>query len=805
LVKVTYVEALPGLQGRGVASMSQSQASTRSMGLWRGTRSVGKRVAHGGSSSDHGNRTGQPVLSGAAEIVVASLINGAPLDGNSRAMTNLRDAFMAESADESTAAASRCAALRSGFASALQAALRRHPEAAVLFDENGAGHTHIEVRGTARRKMQSATFLVGRTPACDVHASGDATVSRLQFVAVMLPKAIVVIDAWSLAGTRTMSRSAHDVRLLPSSTPSHRAAFLLGVRERVTLYIGKKTTLTLGPKEAEAAEQAATAIPPSIRSVNAASVPQATAIPASPSCTPTPAPRTPTLRLGEVATSPKAERPPSPDVANPAQVGVEPMPGTFAEPPSSENASGQHLGRNGSSHTRLVRCLSAVRACVRLKHAPATRAQILWRCRAAVRSRLISEEQCNELEGRVRSTPETMDEVREILDGLGVRQAPKQAAAHLKPGAKVQIHGLAATPALNGARGICEEWLADRGRWAVRLGNGELAAVKPGNVTAELPEVFVPPEVSDGSMLTLQCLAPGCSRTVMTCKNEPRQPYRCECGAAPRCTGCGEWPYHYHARCVDVPKLRERWVDWTVAGGRRAYRGLRAKAFREATAQRRALREAAEALSATPCSMKTGMKSAPPPRKRNMLAARANFIRGEGLHHFFTSCAICGSKGGCIIGPRFRCIHCPSFDCCFKCEPKLKKRHDKEHIFEILFECQFDWSQAGIELPPGTRARVRENPIGGTSQRVPDGHPETFDGDAGVSASAAAPPSTAPSGAPRPKRKVRGYGLDGVILGFKRGRYDLQLKEDGSIRHVLPGDLQPLLSQKKAKELLGDL
>jgi len=340
----------------------------------------------------------------------------------------------------------------------------------------------------------------------------------------------------------------------------------------------------------------------------------------------------------------------------------------------------------------------------------------------------------------------------------------------------------------------------------VRLGNGELAALKPGNLTAELPEVFVPPEISDGSMLTLQCQAPGCNRSVMTCKNEARQPYRCECGAAPRCTGCGEWPFHYHAQCLDVPKLRERWVDWTVAGGRRAYRGLRAKAFREAVAQRRALREAADALSATPSCDKTRTKPAPPSRKRNMLAARANFIRGEGVHHFFTSCAICGSKGGCIVGPRFRCIHCPSFDCCFKCEPKLQKRHDKDHIFEILFECEFDWGQAGIELPPGTRARVRENPVG-ASQSAPDGRPDSFEGDGGVSASAAAPPSTAPRlrGPPRPKRKVRGYGLDGVILGFKRGRYDLQLKEDGSIRHVLPCDLQPLLSQQKAKELLGDL
>lgn len=247
------------------------------------------------------------------------------------------------------------------------------------------------------------------------------------------------------------------------------------------------------------------------------------------------------------------------------------------------------------------------------------------------------------------------------------------------------------------------------------------------------------------------------------------------------CTACSASPYHVHASCAQVPKLRERWSDWLKGRGRLAYNGLRKRAVREATAQRRALQEVGEVPEAP----------APEERRRHLLAARAKFIKGEGVRHFFTRCAFCGSGGNCIVGPRFRCIHCPAFDCCLKCEPRLKDEHDKDHIFEILFECEFDWAGAGVELPTGTRVRLRQHAVamsGGEASGLPE--------------AAAASLSSAPLAGQ--KRKRRGYGLEGVIRAFKKGRYDVELLSDAgtAMRHVLPQQLQPLLTQGQAQELL---
>lgn len=214
-----------------------------------------------------------------------------------------------------------------------------------------------------------------------------------------------------------------------------------------------------------------------------------------------------------------------------------------------------------------------------------------------------------------------------------------------------------------------------------------------------------------------------------------------------------------------------QWCDWQHGSGRRIYQGLCQKAGREAAVQRRLLREAQEAI---------GASSSPSSRKRHLLAARAKFIKGQGVRHFFTRCALCGSNDGCIVGPRFRCLHCPAFDCCLKCEPRLEKEHAANHVFEILFECDFDWGKAGVELPPGTRARLRQHPVEGGDAVTT--RPEQAD----VSRS----------------RKRRGYGMEGVIREFKRGRYDVEMDE-GGLRHVLPQDLQPLLSQRRAQELLS--
>jgi len=172
----------------------------------------------------------------------------------------------------------------------------------------------------------------------------------------------------------------------------------------------------------------------------------------------------------------------------------------------------------------------------------------------------------------------------------------------------------------------------------------------------------------------IKCAASGCAESVAVAKHESRRRFQCPCGAASVCTGCAASPYHFHAACAEVPTLRARWHDWLRGRGRVAYRGLRQRAVREATAQRRALQEAAEVIEAP----------GPDARRRHLLGARAKFIKGEGVRHFFTCCSLCGSEEKCIVGPRFRCIHCPAFDCCLKCEPRLATEHDPEHIFEIL-------------------------------------------------------------------------------------------------------------------------
>ncbi|CAJ1349831.1 unnamed protein product [Effrenium voratum] len=86
---------------------------------------------------------------------------------------------------------------------------------------------------------------------------------------------------------------------------------------------------------------------------------------------------------------------------------------------------------------------------------------------------------------------------------------------------------------------------------------------------------------------------------------------------------------------------------------------------------------------------------------------------------FFLSaapCAVCGVDR--IVGPRFRCIHCPSFSVCpdaqresgewicQKCEPKLE--HAEGHVFEIMFEDDLDWEKVDVQLPKGIRARLRK-------------------------------------------------------------------------------------------------
>merc|ERR1719277_2516519 len=63
---------------------------------------------------------------------------------------------------------------------------------------------------------------------------------------------------------------------------------------------------------------------------------------------------------------------------------------------------------------------------------------------------------------------------------------------------------------------------------------------------------------------------------------------------------------------------------------------------------------------------------------------------------------MCGSRG--IEGPCFRCIHCESFSICSMCEPRVSAFHSADHVFEIMYESNYDWSQ--VSLPVDMPVRI---------------------------------------------------------------------------------------------------
>lgn len=143
-------------------------------------------------------------------------------------------------------------------------------------------------------------------------------------------------------------------------------------------------------------------------------------------------------------------------------------------------------------------------------------------------------------------------------------------------------------------------------------------------------------------------------------------------------------------------------------------------------------------------------------------------VRGKLVRHFNVTCCLCSKDGSCIVGPRFRCIHCKSFNVCLKCEPELLEKHNPEHVFEVLLESEFDWGRQGAELPVGTRARVAAWRPGCPSESI--------------------------------ARKLE--GICGIVKGLKRGRYELEL-EDGTRKRVALELVEPLVTQKQAEKLLA--
>jgi len=744
------------------------------------------------------------ILGGAAEAVAASICEEASLDVGRGPLRELRDALLQEHADCDPAAADRCAKLRNSFAVAVLMALAKRPQAAALLKGEFLRHIQVEVRGTARRTMIQPVFSVGRAPECDIQMYGDVTLSRLQLIVVALPKAVIVIDAWSSGGTRVVRRSSTVAESLPCSVPDKRLAFVLASDESAILLIGQKTTLTVGPT---LPHTQALRIPASVPAlVEAAAKPAASAPAPAPVAAAQSSPAMATAKSNVcadrsaktgVATSAVAHSvqptparavslvkssnsPASSSTARPQAV-AQPIVATAAAAeavafsvPDRQNSSlataqdSSTSGEPAPSPSKRQRT-GSVRAFVQRQLSAVWRKRVMARIQAAVRSQLLSESQGADLQTRIREAGAGEDEIRDILDGLGIPAAPDDPQYSLQPGAVVRLQGLEGSPELNGAVGTAEEWLASRGRWSVRLSPTVVHAIKSQNLVIVAQPVCV--KVEPG-----RCPSGTCT-VALTKEEEPRSRLECCCGASAVCSRCGLTPYHYHADCTKQDALRQRWLEW-LRGGRDAYQKVCRTANREAIAHKRAMKEALQISAeredaAGPVAV---ARAASPDVRRRLMAARAGAISGHGVCHLFTRCALCGTDGQCIVGPRFRCVHCPSFDCCLKCEPRLLAgEHDKQHVFEILFESEFDWASTGIALPIGTRARLRG----------------TWEGHASGQA----------NGTTGGGRKRRQHGMEGVIKSFKREKYELELDGVG-IRHVAIQDLQPLLSQKQAERLL---
>jgi len=160
--------------------------------------------------------------------------------------------MLAESADESDAAAIRCMLLRADLSAALREALAARPETAHvvgmgMLTFRPAPPVRIEVRGTAARRILCGAFSIGSDPLCDVQAFGDASVLPLQCVIVSLPGGLVVIDAWSSAGPRMAWQCLGPASVLVESGRRQRRAVVVPHGDRAVFSIGDRTTFALGP------------------------------------------------------------------------------------------------------------------------------------------------------------------------------------------------------------------------------------------------------------------------------------------------------------------------------------------------------------------------------------------------------------------------------------------------------------------------------------------------------------------------------------------------------------------------------
>eukprot|EP00931_Biecheleriopsis_adriatica_P116420 TRINITY_DN92059_c0_g1_i1.p1 TRINITY_DN92059_c0_g1~~TRINITY_DN92059_c0_g1_i1.p1 ORF type:complete len:770 (-),score=168.76 TRINITY_DN92059_c0_g1_i1:41-2350(-) len=746
---------------------------------------AGNPAAVGGSSS---SSKPLPVLRGAAEAIAASLNASAGHGGSAatmeatRQLIQLREVLLAENAAASDDAALRSASLRAGIAAALRTALTAQPQGSVfLTGSTPSPKTRVEVRQTAARYMLSEAFTIGRAAECDVQTTGDVTASKLQMLAIALPGGIVLADAWSGNGTRMVRRSGPNHGVLPASVPQRRTAIFVPHGERVTLLTGAKTTVTIGPAVKDLPKEEAVSRMPTPRLLEQAA-----------QSSPAPAPK------AQPATPKAAET--TPPVA--ATVNTEAKEAAQAVPAKATEAS-----KDASAAAPYSKTINAMRTNLRVQQHAALRERLRGRCQDAKRMGLLTESQCEGLQRQL-GVEQSLEDVRDVLDGLGVPPAPDDVGL---PGtATWTCSSCSSTQRARGWRcpfrhrccrqcmlrlvnqdtapacphASCGYFLGEADLQALRVPEDRIRAI----VTAQgkASPVLSAPVASAGKTW---CPNARCGAAVALKEGEARRRWSCFCGAAPMCTACSATPYHYHGECKDVQTLRSRWLAW-LQGGREAYKGLQKRAKRTATTQHRALKEACEFESQqSPAQSQEELPAAPSTAKKPTAAQAAKLTRakcialgGTGVRHLLAQCSLC-SGDRTILGPRFRCIHCPNFNACLKCEAKAAAEHHEGHVFEIMFEDDLDWERIDVQLPKGVRARLR--------RRISDGT-----GSTGQDAAAAGEDSGR-------KRMRAGLCCEGVLRGQKRGKYALDLLDGTGVLDVAPCDLQPLLTQKQAERLLS--
>ncbi|CAE7197438.1 hsdl2 [Symbiodinium natans] len=250
----------------------------------------------------------------------------------------------------------------------------------------------------------------------------------------------------------------------------------------------------------------------------------------------------------------------------------------------------------------------------------------------------------------------------------------------------------------------------------------------------------------------VHCPNPCCASIISVEPGSGRQRVAC-CDWPAWCTTCRQ-PYHYAVDCCDVQALRDQWLQW-VSHGRSVYNQTKAQ-HEEFERQKRALQEATERHAElkrdeewkqTNCrecpqcrrvvqkidgcnSMVCGQdahggnlqqgcghrfqwnkarayQAAPDSRQLPLLNVADVRVRGSGVRHPFCRCSRCKE---CIVGPRFRCIHCPDYNLCASCDGDASGagRHPASHVFQILFKPEYDLR---AYLPVGSRVVIADGSV----------------------------------------------------------------------------------------------